>query len=276
MELTQLVGKLFAAIDADNIEAKALELAGQPTGTDPGDAKRELAQQQLVSEAAKVLNGELVGLIESIRCDKEQTIDHDNIDRVLRAEWDKDAADNAQALTSEFADYLRAHQDNIEALTIFFSQPYRRRELSFDLIRQVLDKLKTDQPKLAPLRVWQAYRQLDDYKGAQPISELTALVALIRRVCGMDEKLSTFDDTVRRNFQNWIMKHHSGGGDKFNEAQMDWLRMVRDHVANSFHIERDDLEMSPFDGQGGLGKMYQLFGANMDTLLDELNEVLVA
>jgi len=245
MELTQLVGKLFAAIDADNIEARALELAGQPIGTEPGDDQRELAQQQLVSAAASLLNGELVELIESIRRDKEQTIDHDNIDRVLCAEWDKDAAGNAQALTAEFAEYLAANQDNIEALTIFFSQPQRRRELSFDLIRQVLDKLKIDQPKLAPLRVWQAYRQLDDYKGAQPISELTALVALIRRVCGMDEKLSTFDDTVRRNFQNWIMKHHSGGGDKFNEQQMDWLRMIRDHVANSFHIERDDLEMSP-------------------------------
>ncbi len=60
MELTQLVGKLFAAIDADNIEAKALGLAGQPPGTDPGDAKRELAQQQLVSAAASVLNGDLV------------------------------------------------------------------------------------------------------------------------------------------------------------------------------------------------------------------------
>jgi type I restriction enzyme R subunit len=276
MELTQLVGKLFAAIDADNIEAKALQLAGLPIGFDPGDDKRSQAQAQLVGEAAKVLNGELVELIETIRRDKEQTIDHDNLDAVLVAGWNKDAASNAQALTDEFADYLKANQDNIAALTIFFSQPYRRRELSFDLIRQVLDKLKADKPKLAPLRVWQAFRQLDDYKGAQPISELTALVALIRRVCGMDAKLSTFDDTVRRNFQNWVMKHHSGGGNKFNEEQMDWLRMIRDHVANSFHIERDDLEMSPFDGQGGLGKMYQLFGAKMDTLLDELNEVLVA
>jgi len=44
-------------------------------------------------------------------------------------------------------------------------------------------------------------------------------------------KLSTFDDTVRRNFQNWVMKHHSGGTEKFNEEQMDWLRMIRDHVA---------------------------------------------
>ena len=276
LELTQLVGRLFGAIDADNIEARALELAKQPIGTDPGDAKREQAQQQLVSEAAKVLNGELVELIETIRRDKEQTIDHDNLDNLVRAGWEKDAANNAQALTDEFAEYLKANQDNIAALTIFFSQPQRRRELSFELIRQVLDKLKADKPKLAPLYVWQAYRQLDDYKGAQPISELTALVALIRRVCGMDAKLSTFDDTVRRNFQNWIMKHHSGGGNKFNEEQMDWLRMIRDHVANSFHIERDDLEMSPFDGQGGLGKMYQLFGAKMESLRDDLNEVLVA
>lgn len=274
-ELSQVVGRLFGAIDADNIEAKALELAGLPAG-DPGDTKRQQAQEQLVKAAASVFTGELVELIDAIRRDKEQTIDHDNLDTVLRAEWDKDAANNAQALTDEFADYLKANQDSITALTIFFSQPYRRRELSFDLIRQVLDKLKADQPKLAPLRVWQAYRQLDDYKGAQPVSELTALVALIRRVCGMDEKLTTFDDTVRRNFQNWVMKHHSGGSEKFNEEQMAWLRMIRDHVANSFHIERDDLEMSPFDGQGGLGRMYQLFGAKMDTLLEELNEVLVA
>lgn len=54
------------------------------------------------------------------------------------------------------------------------------------------------------------------------------------------------------------------------------LRMVRDFVANSFHIERDDFELSPFDSQGGLGKMVQLFGAKLEPLLDELNEALVA
>jgi len=276
LELNQLVGQLFGAIDVDNIEARALQLAGQPIGTDPGDAKRELAQQQLVQEIASVLNGELVELLDTIRRDKEQTIDHDTLDTVLGAGWGTDIANNAQAIADEFSAYLKANQDNIAALTIFFSQPYRRRELSYDLIRQVLDKLKIDKPKLAPLYVWQAYRRLDDYKGAQPVQELTALVTLIRRVCGMDETLTDFDATVRRNFRNWIMKHHSGGTEKFNAEQMDWLRMVRDHVANSFHIDRDDLEMSPFDGQGGLGKMYQLFGAKMDPLLDELNEVLVA
>jgi len=276
LELNQLVGQLFGAIDADNIEARALQLAGLAIGSDPGDDKREQAQQQLVAEVASVLNGELVELLDTIRRDKEQTIDHDTLDHLVGAGWEANIANNAQAIADEFAAYLQANKDNIAALTLFFSQPYRRRELSYDLIRQVLDKLKIDKPKLAPLYVWQAYRRLDDYKGAQPVQELTALVTLIRRVCGMDETLTDFDATVRRNFRNWIMKHHSGGTEKFNAEQMDWLRMVRDHVANSFHIDRDDLEMSPFDGQGGLGKMYQLFGAKMDPLLDELNEVLVA
>ena len=275
IELNQLVAKLFGAIDADNIEARALELAKQPLGTDPGDSNRDEAQQQLVSEAAKGLNGDLIELIDSIRRDKEQTIDHDNLDVVLRAEWDKEAASNAQALTDEFADYLKTHRDEITALAIFFGQPQRRREVTYAMIRQVLDKLKMDRPKLAPARVWQAYAQLDDYKG-QPVNELTALVALIRRVCGLDATLTNYDALVRRNFQNWVLKHHSGGGEKFNEEQMSWLRMIRDHVAVSIHMDHDDLEMAPFDGQGGLGKMYELFSGRMDALLDELNEVLVA
>lgn len=166
MELTTIVGNLLAAIDSDNIEEKALEIAGQPTGTDPGDECRNKAQEQLVGLVAKVFTGDLVNLLESIRRDKEQTIDHDNLDQLTRAEWDKDAANNAQSLADEFVGYLHEHIDSIEALTIFFDQPYRRREVTFAMIRQVLEQLKSDRPKLAPLRVWQAYSRLDDYQGS--------------------------------------------------------------------------------------------------------------
>ena len=103
---------------------------------------------------------------------------------------------------------------------------------------------------------------------------MTALVALIRRVCGIDATLSPYAETVRRNFQNWIMTHHSGGGEKFNEEQMEWLRMIRDHISHSFHLEHRDLDMAPFDGKGGLGRMYQLFGDRMDGVVDELNKAL--
>ncbi len=108
------------------------------------------------------------------------------------------------------------------------------------------------------------------------MSELTALVALIRRACGIDETLSPYSETILRNFQHWIMKRHSGGGTKFNEEQMHWLRMIRDHISSSFHLDREDLDYAPFDAQGGLGRMAQLFGDEMDRVIDEMNEALAA
>ncbi len=101
-------------------------------------------------------------------------------------------------------------------------------------------------------------------------------MALIRRVCGIDAAISPYSETVRRNFQNWIMTRHSGGGEKFDEEQMAWLRMIRDHIISSLHLERDDLNLAPFDGKGGMGQMYKLFGDQMDSMIDELNEALAA
>ena len=273
-ELTQIVSDLLAALDPDRIDEKAREIEPVSEGAKPSPVAYDEAREELVGDAAAVFNGELIELIDSIRRDKEQTIDHESLDTVLRAEWEGDAQENAEAMAQDFRDYLEAHRDEIEALAIFYSEPHRRRELTYAMIREVFERLKSDRPLLSPLRVWQAYALLDEYKGGQPASELTALVALIRRACGIDATLSPYVETVRRNFQNWIMTHHSGGGEKFNEEQMEWLRMIRDHIVHSFHLERSDLEMAPFDGKGGLGRMYQLFADRMDGVIDELNEVL--
>ena len=274
--LTAVVSSLFAAIDADTIEQKALELAGQPAGSDPGDLNREKAQAFLVKAAANVFTGPLIELIDTIRREKEKTLNHEHLDTLRHAGWDKDAQQNAEALVQEFAAWLHAHKDQLAALTIFYDQPYRRREITFAMLEAVMQKLRTDAPRFAPLRVWSAYRQLENYKGRQPLNELTALVALIRRASGLDPALMAFDDTVRKNFQAWIMTRHAGAGEKFNEAQVAWLQLIRDHIATSFHLERDDLDLAPFDAQGGLGRMHKLFGAQMDPLIAELNEALVA
>jgi hypothetical protein len=48
------------------------------------------------------------------------------------------------------------------------------------------------------------------------------------------------------------------------------------HIAASLGIEREDLELSPFNQRGGLGKAHQLFGVQLSKLLDELNDALAA
>jgi type I restriction enzyme R subunit len=57
---------------------------------------------------------------------------------------------------------------------------------------------------------------------------------------------------------------------------MEWLRMIRDHIVSSFHLDRGDLDMAPFDAKGGLGRMHQLFGDQMDKVIGEMNGAMAA
>ena len=57
---------------------------------------------------------------------------------------------------------------------------------------------------------------------------------------------------------------------------MTWLRMIKDHVTSSFHIEKDNFDLNPFNAQGGLSKMWQLFCDQTKTIIKELNEELAA
>ncbi len=160
------------------------------------------------------------------------------------------------------------------ALQIFYDQPYRRRELTFKMIRELVDTIVADKPVLAPLSVWRAYELLESVSG-QPKNELTALVSLIRKVAGIDATLTAYDKTVDRNFQNWVFKKQAGTL-KFTEEQMQWLRMLKDVIANSVHLDVDDLDLTPFDAKGGKGKMWQLFGNETENIINELNEALAA
>jgi len=141
-------------------------------------------------------------------------------------------------------------------------------------IKQVLEKLKTEKPLLNPLNVWKAFEATQECAGHAD-NELSALMALIRKSSGVDEILTTYNKTVDKNFQNWVFKKQSGAT-KYNEEQMQWLRLIKDHNASSFHIEKDDFDLNPFNAQGGLSKMWQLFGDHSEGIIDELNEALAA
>ena len=40
--------------------------------------------------------------------------------------------------------------------------------------------------------------------------------------------------------------------------------------------EDDDFELAPFNREGGLGKVHQVFGNELNKLIEELNEVIAA
>jgi len=278
--LNAVVKDLLQAYDPDVVAAKTLALVNKIPKEERTPAQeeecRKKAQEELTTKAASTFNGELNEYIENVHRVHEQIIDTINLDKVLKSEWDSFSKEKAQEVVQNFTDYIEANKDEITALSIFYDQPYRRRELTFKMIKEVLEKLKLDKPLLAPHYVWEAYAHLEEVKANSPKNKLVALVSLIRRVSGIDAALTPYSKTVDKNFQDWVWKKHSGAGEKFTEAQMAWLRLLKDHIATSFHVEVGDLDYTPFDAQGGRGKMHELFGDQMHDVIDQLNEALAA
>lgn len=270
--LSETIKCLLNAYNPDKIEEKAQELIRENTEITKTHAQ-EMAKESLSRTASSIFNGELNGYIENVRRVHEQIIDSVNIDSVTKTDWEKGSTDKARKIVNDFSKYMREHKDEIIALGIFYNQPYRLRELTSTMVKEILEKLKIDKPLLAPLHVWQAYEQLEKVNGKSPKSELVALVSLIRRVTGIDSELTAYDKTVDRNFQKWVFEKQAGAL-KFNEEQMNWLRMMKEHIATSFHIEVDDLDRTPFDAHGGRGMMFRLFGSGMNTIFSEMNEAL--
>jgi len=268
--INHMVKDLLDVFDPDKVQSYSVAKFGKPTPAQVDETQMELAKQATIS-----ISGELIEYVDNVRKSLEQIIDIVNIDELEFAGWDTHAQEKALELVGNFKEYIEANKDEIVALSWFYSQPYQRKELTYKMVKELLEKLKSDKPTLAPLRIWQAYEHIDNLQSSQPLNEMIALVSLIRRVMGLDEKLTPYNKAVDKRFQDWVFKKQAGTL-KYSEEQMTWLRMIKDHIATSFHLEKDDLDYSPFDSKGGLMKIWQLFGDNLDVIIDELNKELAA
>jgi type I restriction enzyme R subunit len=55
-----------------------------------------------------------------------------------------------------------------------------------------------------------------------------------------------------------------------------WLDRIRDHIAASLRITPEDFDFAPFNQHGGLGAAYAALGDDLESVLAELNGVLVS
>ena len=219
--------------------------------------------------------------IENARREREQLIDHINLDTVTFAGFSEQAEAQARAVVQTFADYLHQHKDEIAALSFFYQQPYQRRALTFDMVEELHEQLAKPPLMLTTERLWSAYARVQaaQVKGADRKRQLTDLVSLVRFALGLDGKdaeLKPFADEVDKRFQAWIFRHNAQRGTAFTPEQTEWLRLMKEHIASSCAIHRDDFDYAELADKGGLQRVWQLFGNELDGLMDEMNRELVA
>ncbi len=221
-------------------------------------------------------NPALRDLVFQIKQKNDIVIDHVSADEVLESGFSADAKDRAKGLVQSFEQFIEQHKDEITALQILYSKPYGQR-LSFEAVKELAQTIEQPPYLWNESQLWNAYAALEasKVKGASGRRILTDLVSLVRFAMHQDNELVPFPERVNANFNAWLASQESNGK-SFTTEQRQWLTMIRDHIAANLGIATDDFEYAPFAQQGGLGKVYQLFGEELNTMIEELNEALAA
>jgi type I restriction enzyme R subunit len=198
------------------------------------------------------------------------------VDSVLSRGFDAVAKAKAAGLVEDFRAYLAQHQTEIDALQILYSRPFGQR-LTEGLLKELEQKLRDNHAAWTEDRLWDAFAVTAPakVKGRSQAGRFADLVALVRFALEQQPVLAPFADSVAERFAGWLLAQ-ARAGTVFTPEQRAWLELMRDHIATSLSIEPEDLELSPFNQRGGLGKAYLLFGERLNPLLDELYLALVA
>ena len=273
MPAGNLAEKLLDAFDEDVLTHAAQAQFGCETPTPEQYAQ---VQREAIAEAVQPFHDPKVrDFVENVRRSHEQIIDNVNIDSVVFAGFDAQQEENAQRVIQTFRDFIEANKDEIIALRIIYSQTYKDRPMVINKLQSLYEKLKAQGITID--RLWDCYAiaKPDRVRGKGTLRQLADLIAMIRFEMGYGDNLQPFAETVNYNFMRWTLKRNAGSV-HFTDEQMEWLRLVKDHIAVSLSIEPEDLELSPFDHKGGLGRFYEVFGEGYQKILDEMNIELVA
>lgn len=275
------------ASDADR--AKVVELSGGKTLRDLArgivealniDATQDMppgeADQRLRDATKPFASPALREQLLKMKQKADLVIDVVTQDTLLHAGF-SEGSDRATALVQSFEAFIAQHKDEITALQILYSRPTRA-PLKFEDVQALADALHAPPLNIDEGALWQAYATLrkDKVKGAKQRRLLTDLVSLVRFAMQQTNELVPYPERVQANFKAWLAQHQQAHANPFTPEQQHWLEMIRDHIAANLGIEIDDFEYAPFNAQGGLGKVHQLFGAAFPKVLEELNRELAA
>ncbi len=255
-----------------------LATAREQTGEDePSEDDVATARETLVEHAvAQLRRTEVRHKLEELQMTvSEQLIHIGGHDQLVSAGFVESAIE-ATTVLERWRDFMEKHRDEYVALQAYYAQPYRRRPSLKD-IKELAGAIARPPTHLTPEKVWSAYELLekDRVKGHGGKLDVD-LVRLVRYTLEQDDDLVPHEEVVQQRFQWWLEEQEQAGR-KFNPEQMRWLKLVATHVAQSMSFDpADDYDLPPFSTEGGATAAYALFGRELNDLVTELNEALVA
>jgi len=282
-QISQLTGQPLALIAGELIHAtNSDQLIEQAQATTGKDQPSEQAIQAAFKDSANQLvkpfhNPELRDLLEQLRRDTDQIID-ESPDELIEEGTGFDA-EKAQGIITRYEAFIQQHKNELDAIQLVYSQPYKNRHLSYQQLNELVEQIEQPPYNIAPAAVWNAYEQLEKLKtkGAAPSEKLPALISLIRCSIGVANQLEPFPQIVEQRFEAWLNQLQQTGTTAFSPEQATWLERIKQQIMYNAEFEMDDFDFIPeCKQQGGLLKAQALFGKELPEIVRELNGYLIA
>jgi type I restriction enzyme R subunit len=269
--VADLARGLLDAIDPDIIDAASRARHGGSATP----AERAAVEVELKDQACRPLDSpELRQSLIAAKARTDVKIDTISTDEVISSGYDEA---QAKSTVERFREFLETNKDKLVALHILYGRPYAQRRLTYEALEDLRDALKRPPWLLEPLNIWRAYKRLHDARvRGNPTRILTDIVMLVRFALDKDDMLEPLPSKVAGKFNLWLGREKNAGRE-YSTDQLGWLVAIRDHLAVNAEVTREDLQdMAAFAGKGGLVKARELFGPQLDDLLGDLSDALVA
>ncbi len=222
-----------------------------------GEGRGEgILRKNIVIEALKPLHDpKLRELLAEIRRNNEITIDTVSADEIIEAGFSPEALDRAKGMVQSFEQFIKDHKDEITALQVLYSTPYKQR-LTFDAVKELADAIHKPPYLWNESQLWNAYAALEKskVKGASGKRILTDLVSLVRFAMHQDNELVPFPERVNANFKVWLAQQSTAPSPlegRIEDASARTLNVSSRRVSASAgrHWQESDRE-SPSTGRG--------------------------
>jgi type I restriction enzyme R subunit len=158
-----------------------------------------------------------------------------------------------------FAKFVRENKEQIEAIQILLEKPKKWKTGVLNELRQKLDRNKFPEKEL------QKAHKLVHHKA------LADIISMVKHAAIEQEPIYTAEERVYQALKKVM------AGKTFDEEQMSWLELIRQHLIQNLTIEMDDFDYAPiFERVGGRGKAEKVFKERLKSLIDEINYAIAA
>lgn len=259
------------------LDSKTLgQLASDILDTLDVDLTQNLNNDEIIAKKDEVLKPFNKPIFRKTLLDLSQKsklyIDDISPDTVINAEFNKNKANE---IIANFNDFINENKDEITALSIIYNKDYKNRKLTYELINELNDKLKSN--NLYSFQIWNSYALIKPDKvknnAKSTVERLTNIIQLVKFALGFDDELREFSSIANSRFELWKGRQKNKGI-IFDEKQNEFLELIKDYIISNSYLDLTDIQ-SFLSDKGGIFKAKTLFD-NFENLLVELNQTLVA